>query len=123
MVKGAVGCRSLVELGWASSLPLASRHAACPALRPPNTAESEAVAGSVPDSGGVYFVPAFGGLLAPWWQDDARGVIVGLTQYSTKVGGTGRWRYPVRGGGQCGCRRRGSAMPSFYFPYARPPPA
>ena len=49
------------------------------------TADSEAVAGSVPDTGGVYFVPAFGGLLAPWWQDDARGVIVGLTQYSTKV--------------------------------------
>lgn len=48
-------------------------------------AESEAVAGSVPDSGGVYFVPAFGGLLAPWWRDDARGAIVGLTQYSTKV--------------------------------------
>ena len=39
----------------------------------------------MPDNGGVYFVPAFGGLLAPWWQDDARGVIVGLTQYSTKV--------------------------------------
>ncbi|KAL4421980.1 hypothetical protein ABPG77_011003 [Micractinium sp. CCAP 211/92] len=50
-----------------------------------SAAESEAVAGSVPDSGGVYFVPAFGGLLAPWWQDDARGVIVGLTQYSTKA--------------------------------------
>ncbi len=48
------------------------------------------MAGSVPDSGGVYFVPAFGGLLAPWWQDDARGVIVGLTQYSTKVGAGGR---------------------------------
>ncbi|KAL4431102.1 hypothetical protein ABPG75_006358 [Micractinium tetrahymenae] len=50
-----------------------------------SAADSEEVAGSVPDSGGVYFVPAFGGLLAPWWQDDARGVIVGLTQYSTKA--------------------------------------
>lgn len=50
-----------------------------------DAADSEAVASSVQDSGGVYLVPAFGGLLAPWWQDDARGVIVGLTQYSTKV--------------------------------------
>lgn len=61
-------------------------HLCCPAPHHPRAAaESEEVAGSVPDSGGVYFVPAFGGLLAPWWQDDARGVIVGLTQYSTKV--------------------------------------
>lgn len=50
-----------------------------------SAAESEAVAGSVPDTAGVYFVPAFGGLLAPWWRDDARGVILGLTQYTTKV--------------------------------------
>ncbi|KAI3433434.1 hypothetical protein D9Q98_003249 [Chlorella vulgaris] len=50
-----------------------------------DAADSEAVASSVQDSGGVYLVPAFGGLLAPWWQDDARGVIVGLTQYSTKA--------------------------------------
>lgn len=40
----------------------------------------------MPDSGGVYFVPAFGGLLAPWWQDDARGAILGLTGYTTRVG-------------------------------------
>jgi len=33
----------------------------------------------VPDTGGVYFVPAFSGLLAPHWDDSARGVIVGLT--------------------------------------------
>ena len=50
-----------------------------------SAADSEAVAGTVPDTGGVYFVPAFGGLLAPWWRDDARGVIVGLTQYTSKV--------------------------------------
>jgi glycerol kinase len=33
----------------------------------------------VPDTGGVYFVPAFGGLLAPYWQEDARGVLLGMT--------------------------------------------
>ncbi|CAG9463573.1 unnamed protein product [Pedinophyceae sp. YPF-701] len=42
-------------------------------------AESETLAASVPDSGGVYFVPAFGGLLAPHWRDDARGVLIGMT--------------------------------------------
>lgn len=47
--------------------------------------ESESVAQSVPDSGGVYFVPAFSGLLAPWWEPDARGVILGLTQFSNKA--------------------------------------
>lgn len=36
-------------------------------------------------SAGVYFVPAFGGLLAPHWQGDARGVIVGLTSYTNKA--------------------------------------
>ena len=34
-----------------------------------------------PDSGGVYIVPAFSGLFAPYWQSDARGVIVGLTRF------------------------------------------
>lgn len=34
---------------------------------------------------GVYFVPAFGGLLAPHWRGDARGVIVGLTSYTNKA--------------------------------------
>lgn len=46
-----------------------------------SAAESEAVAQSVPDSGGCYLVPAFSGLFAPYWRSDARGVIVGLTQY------------------------------------------
>eukprot|EP00873_Tetraselmis_striata_P020148 jgi/Tetstr1/440412/TSEL_028746.t1 len=41
--------------------------------------ESEAVAGSVEDTGGVYFVPAFSGLYAPHWRSDARGVLVGMT--------------------------------------------
>jgi glycerol kinase len=47
--------------------------------------ESEAVAASVPDSGGVYFVPAFSGLFAPHWDMDARGTIVGLTRYATRA--------------------------------------
>ena len=38
----------------------------------------------MPDSGGVYFVPAFSGLFAPYWQSDARGVIVGLTRFVNK---------------------------------------
>ena len=45
-------------------------------------AEVETLAGSVQDNGGVYFVPAFSGLFAPYWRDDARGVIVGLTAYA-----------------------------------------
>ena len=44
--------------------------------------EVEELARSVPDNGGVYFVPAFSGLFAPHWRDDARGVIVGLTAYA-----------------------------------------
>jgi glycerol kinase len=45
--------------------------------------EVETLARTVPDNGGVYFVPAFSGLFAPYWRDDARGVIVGLTAYAT----------------------------------------
>ena len=45
-------------------------------------AEVEELAASVPDNGGVYFVPAFSGLFAPRWREDARGVIVGLTAYA-----------------------------------------
>ena len=41
--------------------------------------EVQALAESVPDSGGVMFVPAFTGLGAPWWEPDARGAVVGLT--------------------------------------------
>lgn len=47
--------------------------------------EIEDLAASVPDNGGVYFVPAFSGLFAPYWRSDARGVIVGLTRASTKA--------------------------------------
>ncbi|MBL8050157.1 MAG: glycerol kinase GlpK [Anaerolineales bacterium] len=46
--------------------------------------EIEALAKSVEDSGGIYFVPAFSGLYAPYWKSDARGVIVGLTRYINK---------------------------------------
>jgi glycerol kinase len=50
-----------------------------------NAAETEVIASSVDDTGGVYFVPAFSGLFAPYWDMDARGVIVGLTRYVTKA--------------------------------------
>jgi glycerol kinase len=45
----------------------------------------EALAASVPDTGGCAFVPAFAGLFAPHWRSDARGVIAGLTGYVTKA--------------------------------------
>jgi glycerol kinase len=44
----------------------------------------QTLAQTVTDNGGVYFVPAFSGLYAPYWKDDARGVIVGLTRYANK---------------------------------------
>lgn len=50
-----------------------------------NAAETEEIAASVADSGGVYFVPAFSGLFAPHWDMYARGAIVGLTRYVTKA--------------------------------------
>ncbi|MBM3716335.1 MAG: glycerol kinase, partial [Actinobacteria bacterium] len=43
--------------------------------------EVEALASGVDDNGGVYFVPAFSGLFAPYWRPDARGAIVGMTRY------------------------------------------
>jgi glycerol kinase len=48
-------------------------------------AESEALARQVPDNGGIYFVPAFSGLFAPYWRSDARGVIVGISRYNTNA--------------------------------------
>ncbi|MBO3737630.1 FGGY family carbohydrate kinase, partial [Actinoplanes flavus] len=47
--------------------------------------EIETLAGTVRDNGGCYIVPAFSGLFAPYWQSEARGVIVGLTSYITKA--------------------------------------
>jgi glycerol kinase len=49
------------------------------------SSDVEALAASVPDNGGVYFVPAFSGLFAPYWRSDARGVLVGLTRANTKA--------------------------------------
>jgi len=49
-----------------------------------SAAESEAVARAVPDTGGVYLVPAFVGLGAPYWDEAARGTIVGLTRGTTR---------------------------------------
>ncbi|MER7542862.1 glycerol kinase GlpK [Spirillospora sp. NPDC127506] len=48
-------------------------------------AQSEALARQVPDNGGVYFVPAFSGLFAPYWRSDARGAIVGLSRFNTNA--------------------------------------
>ncbi|WP_370289522.1 glycerol kinase GlpK [Nocardioides sp.] len=47
--------------------------------------ESEALARQVDDNGGVYFVPAFSGLFAPYWRSDARGAIVGLSRFNTNA--------------------------------------
>jgi glycerol kinase len=48
------------------------------------SAEVETLAASVADNGGVYFVPAFSGLYAPYWKHSARGVIAGLTRFANK---------------------------------------
>ncbi|MGC1474386.1 MAG: glycerol kinase GlpK [Terriglobales bacterium] len=48
------------------------------------SSDIEALARTVSDNGGVYFVPAFSGLYAPYWKDDARGVIAGLTRFVNK---------------------------------------
>jgi len=49
-----------------------------------NSSEIEALARTVSDNGGIYFVPAFSGLYAPYWKQNARGVIAGLTRYVNK---------------------------------------
>jgi glycerol kinase len=46
-----------------------------------NSADIESLAKSVENNGGIYIVPAFSGLYAPYWRSDARGVVVGLTRY------------------------------------------
>lgn len=48
-----------------------------------SAADSERLAGQVGDCGGLYFVPAFSGLFAPYWRSDARGVIVGMSRFHT----------------------------------------
>ena len=47
--------------------------------------QSESLARQVPDNGGIYFVPAFSGLFAPYWRSDARGAIVGLSRFNTNA--------------------------------------
>jgi glycerol kinase len=49
-----------------------------------SAAEIETLAATVEDNGGVYFVPAFSGLFAPYWRSDARGALVGLTRFVNK---------------------------------------
>jgi glycerol kinase len=48
------------------------------------SADVEVLAKTVDDNGGIYFVPAFSGLFAPYWKSDARGAIVGMTRYVNK---------------------------------------
>jgi glycerol kinase len=48
------------------------------------SSEIETLATTVADNGGVYFVPAFSGLYAPFWKDSARGLIIGLTRYANQ---------------------------------------
>ena len=48
------------------------------------SADVEALAATVEDNGGIYFVPAFSGLFAPYWRSDARGALVGMTRYVNK---------------------------------------
>ncbi len=48
------------------------------------SSDIESLAGTVEDNGGIYFVPAFSGLYAPYWKADARGAIVGMTRYVNK---------------------------------------
>ncbi|CAI9088056.1 OLC1v1022288C1 [Oldenlandia corymbosa var. corymbosa] len=49
-----------------------------------SASEIEELASKVDSTGGVYFVPAFNGLFAPWWRDDARGVCIGITRFTNK---------------------------------------
>jgi glycerol kinase len=49
-----------------------------------SAAEIESLANSVPDNGGIFFVPAFSGLFAPYWRSDARGAIVGLSRFNDR---------------------------------------
>ena len=48
------------------------------------SADVEALSRTVKDNGGIYFVPAFSGLYAPYWKENARGVIAGLTRYANR---------------------------------------
>ncbi len=49
-----------------------------------NSSDVENLAKTVEDNGGIYFVPAFSGLFAPYWRSEARGLIIGMTRYTTR---------------------------------------
>ncbi|KAJ9559474.1 hypothetical protein OSB04_004634 [Centaurea solstitialis] len=49
-----------------------------------STSEIEDLASKVDSTGGVYFVPAFSGIFAPWWHDDAPGVCIGIMRFTNK---------------------------------------
>ncbi|XP_024976315.1 glycerol kinase-like [Cynara cardunculus var. scolymus] len=49
-----------------------------------SASQIEELAKQVDSTGGVYFVPAFNGLFAPWWREDARGVCIGITRFTNK---------------------------------------
>ncbi len=101
------------------------------------SADIEALAATVEDNGGVYFVPAFSGLFAPYWKSDARGVIAGLTRYVNKghiaraVLEATAWQTRevldamnadsgVRADGPQGRRRHGLQQPPHAVPVRRP---
>ncbi len=65
--------------------------------------EVEALAATVEDNGGAYFVPAFSGLFAPYWKSDARGAIVGLTRYVNRGHRLPDPRGAGSHGGRLGC--------------------
>jgi len=83
-------CSAAGERAFALEGPVAITGAAVQWLRDglgliATAAETESIARTVPDAGGVYFVPAFGGLFAPHWDMTARGAIVGLTHRATRA--------------------------------------
>ena len=79
--------RSRPATRWRAASPLPARWCSGCATTSGSSApapEIEALARTVEDNGGVYFVPAFSGLYAPYWKHNARGVIAGLTRYANK---------------------------------------
>jgi len=69
---------------WSRHLGRAGAMASRQSRAHSKSSDVEALARTVNDNGGVYFVPAFSGLYAPYWKENARGVIAGLTRYANK---------------------------------------
>jgi glycerol kinase len=87
---GTVGFQSKDQTAYALEGSIFSAGSAVQWLRDglgviETSAESEGLAASLADNGGVYLVPAFTGLGAPWWNAEARGGVVGLTRDTTKA--------------------------------------